>query len=144
MPGTCRLASLHRPEDELVRLSAYIASIEPLWEPPGDQTAGIGHNSLPQTEGWRLLSEFADQIKGVVFAEYSATQKLVTLAIRLHADNKTLDGAYPSYATLMRAASVKDGRTVSKEVGALVKEGLLDRQYRDGQSPIYGISKRKA
>jgi hypothetical protein len=106
---------------------------------PKAPNGSIGHNNPPQ-EG--LNAGIAQQIEAIVDSGYTATQKLVLVKMRLRADHRTLDGAYPSYATLMRAASVKDQRAVAAALDHLVdKVGIVTRKERSGRSPLYGLSR---
>ncbi len=124
------------PEDELASLAACIAS-RPACEPsagldgssrkhyaigqeaPAAPAAPeIGHNKPPRLED----TDLAEQIEAIVDSTYTGPQKLVLIKIRLRSDHGTLKGAFPSYATLSRAASVKDPRTVKEAVELLVDE----------------------
>jgi hypothetical protein len=117
---------------------------------------GIGHNNpppdpprapatwpksdpspLPKLEEVR----FAQQIEAIVDSDYSAIWKLILLKVRLRCDHDTLDNAFASNATLMRAASVKDERTIREAVRDIIKDRILTREDRDGRAPSYGISK---
>ena len=75
--------------------------------------------------------KFARQIEAIVDSEYAAIEKLILLKIRLRCDHDTLTNAFPSLATLMRAASVKDDRTVREAIRELVKDGILTRDDKD-------------
>jgi hypothetical protein len=132
------------PEDELRRFNAYMASTAPLWTSPPQTTPGIGHNNPPRLEE----AKFAEQIEAIVDSDYTSPQKLILLKIRLRSNYRTLRGAFPSYATLRRAASVKDDRTVRDALRGLVDEdetgrqrGILTRETREGQSFSYGFSR---
>jgi hypothetical protein len=98
------------PEAELARFNAYMASAA--------TTPGIGHNNPP----WLEETKFAQQIEAIVDSDYTSPQKLILLKIRLRSDHRTLRRAFPSYATLRRAASVKDDRTVREALRWLVDE----------------------
>ena len=131
------------PEAELARFNAYMASTAPLSTPP-QTTPGIGHN----TPLWLEETKFAQQIEAIVDSDYTSPQKLILLKIRLRSDHRTLRGAFPSYATLRRAASAKDDRTVRDALRGLVDEdetgmqrGILTRETREGQSFSYGFSR---
>jgi hypothetical protein len=89
--------------------------------------------------------KFARQIEAIVDSEYAAIEKLILLKIRLRCDHDTLTNAFPSLATLMRAASVKDDRTVREAIRELVKDGILTRDDKDraGKPPSYGFSKER-
>jgi hypothetical protein len=91
--------------------------------------------------GTATLYEFFCFTRGVVLStQLSAEQKLILMGIRLHANHDDLGGAHPSYETLARCASVKDPRTIRKELAPLVsRDGILTRQERPGRTPIYGI-----
>src|SRR5262245_11495428 len=120
----------------------------------GSNTASHDNEALRQRVGYlealvqRLkeqLKAFRQQISAIVdHPAYTSTDKLVAVKVRLCADDCTLDGAYPSYSTLMQTASVKDDRTVKRSLDKHVRSGLLNRQYRHetGQPPIYGFSKQ--
>lgn len=70
-------------------------------------------------------TSFAQQLEAIIdVADLSATEKLILLKIRLRCDRYTLAGAYPSYATLARPASVKDARTVKRTADDLVDGGF--------------------
>jgi hypothetical protein len=87
------------------------------------------------------LYEFYRFVCAVLFSsEYTAHQKLLLLGVRVHADHDNLGNAFPSYKTLAQIASVKDPRTVQKELTPLVaQDGILTRQDRPGRTPVYGI-----
>ena len=104
--------------------------------PAAATTPGIGHNNPPRLEE----TKFAQQIEAIVNSDYTSPQKLILLKIRLRSDHRTLRGAFPSYATLRRAASVKDDRTV-RDARLLVDEdetgrqrGILTRETREGKA----------
>jgi len=131
------------PEAELTRFNAYMASTAPPSTPP-QTTPGIGDNNRPRLEE----TKFAQQIEAIVDSHYTSPQKLILIKIRLRSDYRTLSGAFPSYATLRRAASVKDDRTVRDALRGLVDEddtgkqrGILTRETREGQSFSYGFSR---
>src|SRR5262245_18517118 len=131
------------PEAELARFNTYMGSTAPLWTPP-QSTPGIGHNNPPRVEE----TKFAQQVEAIVDSDYTSPQKLILLKIRLRSDHRTLRGAFPSYATLRRAASVKDDRTVRDALRDLVDEdekgtqrGILTRETREGKSFSYGFSR---
>src|SRR5262245_53848759 len=98
------------------------------------------HGVVPTTSGQRLMlyvdeesragllehptdietpARFAQQREAVVDSGLTATEKLVTLKSRLRANPKPLSGAYPSLATLARAASLKKERSVREVVKGL-------------------------
>jgi hypothetical protein len=97
---------------------------------------GIGHNGPPVAVQGTVLQ----QIEAIVDSDLPATEKLCAVKFRLRVDRRTLSGAYPSYATLCTAASVKDPRTVQAAVNELCKDGLLVRTQRPGQSSAFGFS----
>jgi hypothetical protein len=126
--------------------------------PQGPRPNGIGHNNPPPdppraTATWPIsdpsplpkLEEvrFAQQIEAIVDSDYSAIWKLILLKVRLRCDHDTLDNAFASNATLMRAASVKDERTIREAVRDIIKDRILTREDRDGRAPSYGISKER-
>lgn len=99
--------------------------------------SGIGHNGAPPLVSGSVLQH----IEALVDSEYSATEKLVAIKIRLRVDAKTLGGAFPSFATLAKAASVKDPRTVQAAIDNLCEsDGMLIRRERPGQSYVFGFS----
>ena len=67
--------------------------------------------------------------------------KLLMMVIRLHANHRTLAGAFPSHASLMRATSTKDPRVVRRELNGLVEPGALIRNERPGQTSVFAVSK---
>src|SRR5262249_14869290 len=132
------------PEAELARFNTYMGSTAPLWTPP-QSTPGIGHNNPPRVEE----TKFAQQIEAIIDSDYTSPQKLILLKIRLRSDHRTLRGAFPSYATLRRAASVKDNRTVSDALRELVDEdetgrqrGILTRETREGSKLLLRLLPR--
>src|SRR5262249_24952802 len=48
-----------------------------------------------------------------------------------------------SNATLMRAASVKDERTIREAIRDIIKDRILTREDRDGRAPSYGLSRER-
>ena len=80
--------------------------------------SGIGHNGSPPLVSGNALQ----QIEAIVDSDRSATEKLVAVKIRLRVDARTLGGAYPSLATLAKAASVKDQRTVQAALDTLCRK----------------------
>ena len=103
----------------------------------GSSAPGAGHNRPPVGVSGTVLQ----QIEAIVDSSLPATEKLCAIKIRLRVDAKTLGGGYPSYATLKKAASVKDARTVQAALDNLCKDfGLLVRNERPGQSHVFGFS----
>src|SRR5262245_13626466 len=104
------------------------------WLPPAD----IGHNNPPPDRPripatWPISDpaplpnvediRFAQQIEAIVDSDYSAIEKLILIKIRLRCDHDTLENAYASNATFMRAGSVKDPRTIREAVHHAIKGG---------------------
>jgi hypothetical protein len=88
--------------------------------------------------------KFAQQIEAIVDSDYAAIEKLILIKTRLRCDHDTFANAFPSLATYMQAASVKDIRTIREALRRLVeKDGILTREDRPGKSPSYGISKER-
>jgi hypothetical protein len=137
MPFWCEL--------DLAQVEAVANGLEPAWQPQGAlplslTDPGVWHNNPPRLEQTR----FAQQIESIVDSDYTSPQKLILLKIRLRCDHRTLMGAFPSYPTLMRAASVKDPRTVKEALrGLIAEDSILTREYRPGRSCSFGISKER-
>jgi hypothetical protein len=96
-----------------------------------------------QRPAFQAPATFTQQLEAIVDSNYSAIEKLILLKIRFRANHRTLSGAYPSIATLMRSASVKDDRTIRETVKGLEKGGILTREERPGKSSVYGLSKER-
>ena len=123
---------------------------------PRPNGIGIGHNKPPADQArapasWPISDpaalpkvedlKFAQQLEAILDSgDYTAIEKLIMLKIRLRCDHDTLTNAFPSYATLMRAASVKDDRTIREAIQNLIKDGILTREerYKEGKSFSYG------
>lgn len=96
----------------------------------------IGHNGPPVTVQGTVLQ----QIEAIVDSDLSATKKLILVKIRLRADKQTLGGAIQSHATLAKAASVDDPRTIKSALKELCKpDGLLVRGDLVGQAPRFAF-----
>ena len=78
--------------------------------------------------------KFAQQIESIVDSDYAAIEKLILLKIRLRCDHDTLANAFPSYQTLMQAATDRDDRTIREAIRDLIKDGILTREDRQGKS----------
>ena len=105
----------------------------------GSTAALAASEPAPRSVDARL----AHQVEAILDTDYPPIKKLILVKIRLRCDHQTIAGAFPSYATLMRAASAKDDRTVRTAVHDLVNEGVLTRKDRPGQSSVYGIPREK-
>ena len=158
---------LERFEADLARTGTHRTSMAGAGPPPEPKSSPrIGHNPsnvapprpIPGTghnrngalrpEEAKLARELADRIEAIVDSAYTGSQKLVLIKILLRCDYKTLKGAFPSYTTLMRAASVKDSRAIKAALGVLIAEddegsqlGIVFRKFRNGKSPTYGLSR---
>src|SRR5262245_16671774 len=95
------------------------------WRTPAD----IGHNNPPPDPPRTLVPisdptpilnikdvRFAQQIEAIVDSDYSAIVKLILVKTRLRCNHDALDSVYASNATFMRAASVKDPRTIREAI----------------------------
>jgi hypothetical protein len=76
------------------------------------------------------LERALTQLEAIIDTDWTAIQKLTLLKVRLRCDHRTLAGAYPSYSTLMRAASAKDDRSVRAALDKLVKDKLITQEWR--------------
>jgi hypothetical protein len=141
-------------ENELAQVEAYVNSLRP-WE---FSEPGLGHNKPPADPPrvpatWPTSDpaplpkledvKFAQQVEAIIDSDYPAIWKLILLKIRLRCNHDTLDNAFASNATLMRAASVKDDRTIREAVRDAIKDGILTREDRDGRAPNFGLSKER-
>jgi hypothetical protein len=97
----------------------------------------------PGNPGADQVISFAKQIEGIVDSKLSAYAKLGYIKIRLRADHRTLDRAWPSLETLMQAMSVKDPRTARRALGELSDRMLLDRKERPGKTTEYVIPREQ-